>query len=164
MSLHYLIDGYNAIHKLSGLAERSGVQAREALIHYVEMSRPQGSIKNKVTVIFDGQRGVVQPQRNSLIQVVFSQGEDADSCIKNMVDQTTHRRNMIVVTEDKEIQVYVKRSGAKVLSIKDFFKKSQGQILRTGSKRSVSGPGEERSVSRTLAERINAELRNIWIK
>jgi predicted RNA-binding protein with PIN domain len=134
------------------------------LVHFLETSRPQGSIKNKVTVIFDGQSGIVQPQRNSFVQVIFSQGQDADSCIKDMVDQARHQRNIVVVTEDKDIQGYVKRLGAKVLSIKDFFKRSQGKAFGARSKGSSSHLAEEQPVSSTLAYRINAELRKIWVK
>ena len=54
MSVHYLLDGYNIIKQTPGLNQGSLEAQRNALLAWIEIGQPQGSLQNTVTVVFDG--------------------------------------------------------------------------------------------------------------
>ena len=58
MSLHYLLDGYNVIHQMPDLNRPALEDQRRALVHFLETRRPQGSSRNRVTIVFDGNANV----------------------------------------------------------------------------------------------------------
>ncbi|MCA9406703.1 MAG: NYN domain-containing protein [Candidatus Omnitrophica bacterium] len=145
------------IHQIPSLLDKNLEGQREGLIRFLESRRPQGSLKNKMTVVFDGKAGVYGSQPNSYIQVIFSSDESADDKIRRIVSSQSNKKNIIVVTDDRDIQYSVRNSGAKVESVGVFLKRDG----RKGNKSSVS-QGEE--ISRNEEERINAELKNIWLK
>ncbi len=127
MALHFLVDGYNVIHQMPQLDQGKLEVQRLGLIHHIEHHRPQGSIKNKVTVVFDGQGGHLSAPLSSMIETVFSVGESADEKIKTIVDQSKNARNIVVVTDDRDVQSAVRQSGAQVVSVNEFLSKSQGR-------------------------------------
>ena len=61
MSLIYLIDGYNVIHRIPALVDKDLETSRDHLIRLIEIHRPQGSLQNSVTVIFDSSSGAEAP-------------------------------------------------------------------------------------------------------
>ena len=163
MSLHYLLDGYNIIHKIQGLAERELDDQRMGLVHFVETRRPQGSWRNKVIIVFDGQPGIVQRDHPSDISIVFSQGESADDKIKRMVADASDKKNVVVVTNDRDIQYAVRSSGAQVCSVEDFLRKgSAASLLKRNSKKSEDV--SVKNISKNLESMITKELENIWLK
>ena len=54
MSLHYFLDGYNVVHQMAGAARLNLEEQRYQLVRLIERKAPQGSERNKVTVVFDG--------------------------------------------------------------------------------------------------------------
>ncbi len=164
MSLHYLIDGYNAIYKIPWLTKLALADARDALVHFIERERLQGSLKNKVTVIFDGQTGLFQDKKRSFVRVIFSENESADDCIKEILDRASHCSTMAVVTEDREIQIYARRLGAKVLTIRDFFGHSEQKGVSTKKKIKRTEIEGTARISKSLEHQINTELKKFWLK
>ncbi len=169
MSLHYIIDGYNVIKQvsyLSGIKLRDG---RDGLIKILQKYRPQGSLKNKVTIVFDGKDDVffpsntkpISPTRsNSNIKVIFSKNETADDKIKRMARKAVNPKVLIVVTDDKEIQYFVKSYGVKRQTVKQFLNPiSKKTKLATKSK---CTPKEKPPLSSQKAIEITKELQEIW--
>ncbi|MCK4859119.1 MAG: NYN domain-containing protein [Candidatus Omnitrophica bacterium] len=151
--LHYLIDGYNVIGQMSFLSGKTLRGEREGLIKFIEQKRPQG--KNEITVIFDGQEKVFPfQQKERGVRVVFSRGISADDKIKKMVEKRDAKQ-VVVVSDDKEIIFYVRSLGAKVLSVKEFVEKGLPK------KREVFS--EEKKMPQQTGE-ITAELEKIWLK
>ena len=99
MSLIYLLDGYNIIKRIPRLAQEKLEDSRASLIHFIEINRPQGSLNNTVTIVFDGQPGMIGQSGSEMVRVVFSRGESADDCIKKMVLSSKNSKRMVVVTE-----------------------------------------------------------------
>jgi uncharacterized protein len=110
--MHLIIDGYNVIRQSSQLQllDAMDLQAgREALLEL--LSRYRERSHHKITVVFDGwQHGDLKESRDRYqgILIIFSRrGERADEVIKRLLH--TDRERALVVSSDREIQVYAER-------------------------------------------------------
>ena len=164
MSLHYLLDGYNILKQNPGLCDLKLEDGRRGLISWIETARPQGSVNNKVTVVFDGHRldsgGAGNPDffgasAGGQTGVIFSDGS-ADDKIKRMVEEDADRKNCVVVSDDKDIFLYARSLGTKVMSVMAFTSKGGEFHARTDC------GGKYIPLSRQ--EKINKELRVFWLK
>ena len=117
MSQHYLLDGYNIIKQTSALNRGTLEAQRQALLNWIVACSPQGSLQNPVTVIFDGKDEFFGSHVSGSVQVIFSRGESADDLIKKIVEQYPFKKNLVVVSNDKDIKLYVRALGAGVLSV-----------------------------------------------
>ena len=161
MSLHYILDGYNIIHQISGLNTGSLEEQRHKLIRHIENNQPQGSRNNQVTVVFDGRSDVYSESQPSSVKVLFSQDESADDKIKRIVVQADSKANTIVVTNDRAIQYHVRAVGAKAVSVEDFFFDKNKKLKSTASKPVTK---EHKNISKTVEFKITSELEKIWLK
>jgi len=162
MSLHYLLDGYNILKQIPALNDLSLEDGRRGLMRWIETARPQGSVKNTVTVVFDGPAyggGAGNPDffsapAGSQKGVIFSDGS-ADDKIKLMVEEDEDRRSCVVVSDDKDIVLYTRALGARVMSVRAF----------THSKAALKAhPHDGKYISLSRQEKINKELSGIWLK
>lgn len=159
MSVHYIIDGYNVIKQVPYLNEKKLKEARDNFISFLEIHRPQGSIRNEVTVVFDGKNQESSPTNIKSIRVIFTNDETADDRIKMMVKRASNRKRIIVITDDKEIKFFVRNLGAKPVSVKKFLSKVKAKPFRlpSGGKGKLELASEE-------AQNITKELQRIWIQ
>ncbi|OGX39796.1 MAG: hypothetical protein A3D87_07320 [Omnitrophica WOR_2 bacterium RIFCSPHIGHO2_02_FULL_50_17] len=150
---------------LSGLEKLE--EKREAFLRFLERRRPHGSLKNKVTVVFDGQPGIWGGGAASGVEVIFAKGRSADEEIKAVVAGSEHRKNMAVVTDDREIQYAVRALGAKVCGVDEFLEKA-GTLRQAGKEKpSVLSPQDASAgkyISKTLEHKITSEMERIWLK
>lgn len=156
-----MLDGYNIIHQLPSLSPLKFDEQRQALLLLLDSKRPQGSSRNKVTVVFDGQPGHVSLDTLSSIAVVYSQFETADDRIRRIVEDTTLKKNMVVVTNDRDVQYSVRGMGAQVTSVEEFFAKAH-EPKRSPSQNVKTESGK--NISKTLEFKINSEFSSIWLK
>ena len=164
MSLHYLLDGYNVTKQIPALARQGLKNERDSLISLVETRRPQGSLNNKVTIVFDGRPGIIHAQKNSHVKIVFSQNESGDEKIRRIVKDAVYKKRIIVVTDDKELGFSVRAHGAKLLSVKDFLAKIDIQPAGTRtSKPQKKTKEEQKRIPKTLEYKITSELEQIWL-
>lgn len=129
---------------------------RRHLIQWVGSRAPQGSLRNTVTIVFDGRTDVWSPGTSSSVRVVFSQGETADEKIIRMVEEAAHKKNVVVVTDDRALQYSVRALGAKVSGVQAF--------LGRGVSAHVSPSESEKNISKTLEHKITSELTQVWIE
>lgn len=129
---------------------------RQQLIQWVESRAPQGSARNAVTVVFDGRTDVWSPSASSSTRVIFAQGQSADDKIVQMVEEADHRKNIVVVTDDRSLQRLVRALGAKVSDVQTF--------LGQGASTSVRRPESGKNISKTLEHKITSEFTGIWIE
>lgn len=120
-----------------------------------------GSARNKVTVVFDGQEGIVWPAKTSGVKVVFSVNETADDLIRRLVEKEDNKKNVYAVTDDKALRQGVKDLGAKVLTVKEFFNTAGA---KAGAGIRVKRSTEEKNISSVTEFKINDELRKIWLQ
>lgn len=164
MSVHFILDGYNVVKQVSEFSEVAIETGRERLIRAIAKRKPQGSVHNQVTVVFDGRPGRNSPPGSTSVRVIFSEGETADDRIKDLVAQSANRRRMIVVTNDREIQYHVKALGGAVWSVKEFMAKmGDAPPERLGS-RPVKVILEGKVIAKTVEHAINQEMERVWLE
>lgn len=165
MSLSYLIDGYNVINHIR-LAHLRGNKdnPQKALVEFIITKRLCGSIKNMITVVFDG-----FPKAGTLktdffgVSVVFSREESADELIKRMLEKASRPRTVVVVSDDKEIRFFARMAGANVRSVTEFTGAEAGSGHK-GGRRQRREDLTEPKLSYSDISSINKELRERWLK
>ena len=160
MSLHFIIDGYNLIRQTPLLNKVNLQDSREALIRFLTIQRPQGNRNNKVTVVFDGREGDFYSRHTPFIEVIFSQGESADDTIKRLVEKSNNPKNVVVVTNDREIQSFVKQCNAQVRAIEEFLEK----FNRSKTKGKKEALEDKVILPPHDAAKITDEMKKIWLK
>lgn len=158
MSLHYIIDGYNVIKQTAEFTGRSLKYGRDELVKYLIFYRPQGSLNNKVTIVFDGRSDVYWPETRdgkNNIETVFSHDETADDKIKKIVRRAEQQSNIIVVTNDNGLRNVVRQLGGKVVYVNGFMKKKR-------VKNEIVGLRKKTALSTHEQISITEELKKIW--
>jgi predicted RNA-binding protein with PIN domain len=160
MSLQFVIDGYNIIHHASfrRQAAKKIKDSREALLDLIKTARLCGSPKNKITVVFDGHHDLTaQVQDIADIRVIFSRDDTADEKIRKMVEASGNPKNMVVVSDDKQIRIFIKSVGARAMNVEEFL----GVDKRLRSRREALAEPE---ITYTQMHKINEELSKLWLK
>ncbi len=151
--------------ELSSLKLEDG---RRGLVRFVEANRPQGSSRNSITIVFDGQPDIWGGESSAEVRVLFSSGETADDLIKRMVENTERPAEIVLVTDDRELGYFCRTNGAQIWSVAQFLTQAHktGTALKTGvrSKGVGSDRSEEKRLSDRAASQINAELARLWLK
>ncbi|MDD5027377.1 MAG: NYN domain-containing protein [Candidatus Omnitrophica bacterium] len=161
MSLQYIIDGYNITNhpEFIKLIPKKFLDLRVALIQLIKMSGLVASPNNKCLVVFDGYADLCLDNLEAgNIEVAFSRRLSADERIKRLVELTINRKNIVVVSDDKEIRFFVRSCGAKSMSVEDF-------LGVQGNKRRPPGknPAPEAELSYAQMHKINEELKKLWL-
>ena len=149
---HYFVDGYNVIYQSNVLSSGTLRDRREKLLRFIEDRRPHRSASHTVTVVFDGRADVSSPRWEGPTRVIFSHGKDADKVIKDLVDDLSHPRDAVVVTDDRAIQRWVRGVGARILGVRDF--------LSAGA--SSAAPRPSGRLDPSEVEAITRELWDLW--
>jgi len=136
---------------------------RLELLGFIEKYSPQGSLKNQVTIVFDGNQDVFGGMQSSAATIIFSQGESADDKIRSIVAQADNTKNIIVVTDDRDIQYAVGALGAKAISVAEFLSKDQLSGKKPKQVKVISSESEK-YISKTDESKITSELGKIWLK
>ena len=143
---------------------------RRDLVCFIEQCSPQGSSKNRVTIVFDGDEDVFGGMKSSAATIVFSQGESADDKIRRIVAEAKNTKNIVIVTDDRDIQYAVGALGAKAISVSQFLSKGQSTGKRKpaaqkNTKQAKKVSSElEKYISKTDESKITSELGKIWLK
>lgn len=165
MSRHYLLDGYNLIKQVPRLADLSLRDGREALVHWINTCQPQGSARNLVTIVFDGNPEHFGNMKSGAVKVIFTDYQSADDFIKAVIDQAKDKKKFTVVSNDKGITMYVRAQGAQILAVKefaaDFFAIKKNTARGQVKKESKTAA---KYISETQASKINKEFEKIWLK
>ncbi|MEO0141512.1 MAG: NYN domain-containing protein [candidate division WOR-3 bacterium] len=138
----YIVDGYNLI-LTTRFREMEMEKAREYLVSFSKVYAP-----HRVIVVFDGREGV----HHSLPGAVFTKGESADEYIKRWLRRCQNPRDVVVVTEDREIRGTAGALGARVMSTREFVK---------GPRRLITKKTQPQPDGK-LASEINRELIKEW--
>lgn len=152
--VHFIIDGYNALFRIKPLLKKQ-YKTREGFIRYIKISKPYGSIRNKVSLVFDGTTGVTfNPKIYLPFNVFFTKGENADDMIVEMVKMDKRPQDIIVVTDDRELQDRVKIYDSKAIGVLRFFKnlKKDGKTTKE----------EKPDINSKEAKDITEEMKKIW--
>lgn len=158
MSLHYILDGYNIIKHSDFLSVKILKDARDALIRFIIDKKPCGSNKNNVTVVFDGiSDASLSDSENKKIEILFTRSNSADNRIKKIVEEATNPKRIMVVSDDKEIQFFIKSCGARPMSVAEFISKGKPVIRPKKDLPKIELSFQE-------VNQINRELAKVWLK
>ena len=140
-------------------------EQRNALIRAIEVHQPQGSLRNRVTVIFDGQKDIYGGKvETTQVEVIFARDETADAKIKELVAQSLQKKNMCVVTDDRDLQISVGHLGAQCVAVQSFLSKCREQVS-SSKKQPYSAPNDNgKNISKTDEHKITSELSRIWLE
>ncbi|MFH0913359.1 MAG: NYN domain-containing protein [Candidatus Omnitrophota bacterium] len=160
MSLMYIIDGYNLTSHTRFPRINNNKDSRRALLTLIKTRRLAGSLRNKVTVVFDGYPGLSSKDLGGFgIDVIFSQKETADARIKRMVEAQGNPRNVVVVSDDKEIKFFIKAVGARSIGVEDFLYPDRHKQKPQENEKDLFKP----ELSYSQMDKINQELKTIWL-
>ncbi len=158
MSLQYIIDGYNVIkHSQFNRIHKHSEDPAGDLLAFIRIRKPALNSQDKVLIVFDG-----YPKANSADgsnpRLIFSRKISADEKIKRIVEESADRKNLVVVSDDRELQIMVKACGARCMAVEEFIAtKTRPQSLK-------SHETLKPELSFTEIHKINQELRKIWLK
>ncbi|MFZ2938405.1 MAG: NYN domain-containing protein [Candidatus Omnitrophota bacterium] len=160
MSLQYVIDGYNIInHPLFERSHKQSGQPALNIISFIRQKRLTGSLKNKIILVFDG---FPQTSSNNCdygeVSVIFSRKISADEKIKKIVEESLNRKNIIVVSNDREIKCAVNSLGACSMQIEAFVNKKE-KNHKPAKKESLKD-----ELNYSQKHDINEELEKAWLK
>lgn len=163
MSLHYLLDGYNIIKQSDFLSSgASKKDVRSGLVRFITDKNPCGSSNNKVTIVFDGKSDMVgfmpygESTRKYGMEVIFTSNESADDKIKELVSSSKNPKMIVVVSDDKEIQFFIRSCGARPMGVVEFIKKGNPVKKNIDDSTKIG-------LSYHQIAQINAELKKIWL-
>lgn len=139
---HYLIDGYNYLHRAQLLAGKDLEGARRLLVRRVA---PLGG---KVTVVWDARHGPQGAGRETVRNVTSIFARSADERILALLRGAADPAACCVVTDDREVAGRARQLRARSLSV--------GEVER---RLSVSAAGDEKPAS----PRTSAEVRE-WLE
>ncbi len=146
----YIIDGCNLAHRLPVKKKEKTFYLE--VIRYIKKERLTGSKKNQAVVVFDG-FAPLEITHEENFRIIFSQRKKADTVIGEILQRMGNKSIVYVVSDDREIQDYVRRQQANVLSLKEFLKIKERE----------EGVLEEKRIDYCLEKEITEELRKVWL-
>lgn len=168
MSLQFIIDGYNVTnHPLFLKSQGKNKEAGTILLEIIRTKRLCGSLKNDVRIVLDG---YPQTQNHysqlSSFQIIYSKDSSADDLIKRLVDDFRgNRKNIVVVSDDKEVVLYAKAAGALVKNVEVFLGKDPTLNKRARQEKRLEEKNAlKQDLNYTQVSKINEELKRLWIK
>jgi len=124
--MHYVLDGYNVIFGEDLSSPKStGEQFESARFRFIEMlSQFKRRSRDKVTVVFDGgDKGKVRDDGEFAhgVEVIFSGPRaSADDVIIERIDRSRRSRQLVVVSDDRQIRQAARRARIRSLGTSDF--------------------------------------------
>jgi len=125
--MHYLIDGYNLLHRvgiLLGQAQPGRLEpARARLMRHLKQHRKNDRTVS-IAVIYDAMRSPTQRdshQDDDGIDIFFTHTSEADDLIEEMLRQVNAPNQVTVVSDDRRLQEAARRNKCRVLACEDYW-------------------------------------------
>lgn len=146
----FIIDGYNLVHKIAEI-KNSNTPCHK-LISFVYLKKLTGSVNNKVWFVFDGNPPPYQITAFQY-QVVFSGQASADDWIVSKVEKIKNKKQILVVTDDRELGYKSKMLGAGVWRVNRFICTKKQEDKQENGK----------DIGYSLQREITEQMRKIWL-
>ena len=160
MSLQFIIDGCNITHhqKFLESSPKRYSDSRVNLIEFIRQKRLCGSENNKIWVVFDGYvDSALENLNESNLKIIFSCDQSADERIRRILELSDNAKNVVVVSDDKEIIFFAKGYRARAVSVEEFIGSKDGP-------QRVNQDSGESKIGFSAMHKINEELRKLWLK
>ncbi|MGQ9805137.1 MAG: NYN domain-containing protein [Chlorobiales bacterium] len=140
MVKHFLIDGYNLAHKLDIKITKDKLQQVREKVRR-EVSKYVSQKECRVTLVFDGRGVLGTTEHHRAIDIVYTaSGESADARIKKIIDETSKKSTLCVVSSDNEILRYAQVSRVQSMKSEKFL-----DVLKSVSTPDLGKPMKSRS-------------------
>ncbi|MDD5729594.1 MAG: NYN domain-containing protein [Candidatus Omnitrophica bacterium] len=160
MSLQFVIDGYNVIKHAAFNPASKNIDRKIALAEFISLNKLCGSRKNKVLIVFDGFPEMPANNRGyDNIEFSFSGEKTADEVIKRLIEASGNPKNIIVVSDDREIRFFIRAAGACPLSVEEFVR-----YKKSAEKTAKQTASIKQDLTYSQMDKINKELRQLWLK
>ncbi|MFA5093505.1 MAG: NYN domain-containing protein [Candidatus Omnitrophota bacterium] len=161
MSLQYIIDAYNLVNHPQFKPAKQSVNIVYALVNFIKLNQLIGSKNNKAVLVFDG----FPPANQEIPEVdgltcVFSYEIEADESIKRMVEACAYPKNIIVVSDDKQVKLMSKILNAQVLGVEEFICGKNDRKLSFKQELDANDP----KLNYAQMHKVNEELKKKWLK
>lgn len=116
----YLVDGNNVMGQRVGWHQDREGARRRLLKELAELARIR---KIRISVIFDGQPDRTFPDGSSYrgVRVYYARpGSDADSRLVELVEGSRERKNLTVITSDRQLTARIRVNGVRVIRSGEF--------------------------------------------
>ncbi len=160
MSLQYIIDAYNLTNHPQFNPVKSTAGIHNSLADFIRINRLSGSKNNKIILVFDGfpPHGQEIPSEAGLA-CVFSRKIEADELIKKIVEESACPRNIIVVSDDKQVQLMSRLLHARVCGVEEFICGKKDKAVP------IAGlDSDDTKLNYSAMQKINEELKKKWLK
>ncbi len=161
MSLQYIIDAYNLInHSAFKPVSKQALNIQQALADFIRFNRLTGSKNNNLVLVFDGYPPRTEdiPRENGLL-CMFSRAKEADELIKKIIQDSASPKNIIVVSDDREVQLTSRFLQAQVCNVAEFICGKKNNKLAAQAKLAAV----DFKLSYAKMQKINAELKKKWL-
>lgn len=159
MSLQYVIDAYNLINHPLFKTAKPAVNIQHCLIDFIKVNKLTGSKNNKAILVFDGYPPQDYIPDEAGLICLFSHRIEADELIKKIVEESISPRNIIVVSDDKQVQLSARLLRAQTKGVEEFVCGKKNNKLIP-----VVPPGaSEFKLAYSAMQKINAELKKLWL-
>jgi predicted RNA-binding protein with PIN domain len=145
--VHYYIDGYNFLFRLSKKHFPLEKKRQEILII---LNRLFKALKLKATIVFDSSdqsREYASRSHFDFLEVVYTtKNQSADDYILQEIHGCEFPKQKMVVSSDRELTGRCKQKGANVLSIEEFIEfivKKKGKQKKSSSAQGIFQTSEE---------------------
>jgi predicted RNA-binding protein with PIN domain len=162
MSLLYIIDAYNLInHPAFKPAHKPALNIQQALADFIKLNKLTGSKNNNVMLVFDGYPPSFEdvPRGNGL-RCMFSCSKEADEVIKKIIEDSASPKNIVVVSDDKEVQLTSRFLQAQICNVAEFICGKKDNKAVSAAKLADA----DFKLSYGKMEKINAELKKKWLE
>lgn len=161
----YVVDAFNLSHKV--FPENCQEDNHQFIIDFIWKNSLKGSDRNGLVLVFDG--GLVEGLQGRGFKLKFGNSRKADEVIKDFIAKVPARTELIVVSDDNEIKSFARTHEKKTCSIAEFISKSHLGAKSPGCARGAKNRGgrdhsSEKSIPKSLEEKITAELTKLWVK
>lgn len=147
--MHYYIDGYNLLFRLSSRHEEQLAEQRQQWI--TDLNEKATLLNLSISIVFDAQMQLNEGSRSYYhhIEVLFSSpGQTADQLILSLLKR--HPKDITVVTSDLRLAMLARHSSAKTESVEQFIqwlnRRYKLRVKKTDSK-SKPSPTRERKAA-----------------
>ena len=155
--LRYIIDGWNLIYKIPSV--KNSLSPKRDFILFIKHRRLTGSKNNKVTIVFDGKIDTELISSEKEFEITFSDERSADDIIRVKVTNSKNKRQLVVVSDDREVLDQAKIEGALTMKVKEFLNKPD-----KAKNKAPHFKSNDKEISYSLRKKITDELRGIWLK
>ncbi|MFH1825244.1 MAG: NYN domain-containing protein [Candidatus Firestonebacteria bacterium] len=132
-----IIDGYNVIKSTKFLDDFKFNELKNQREKFIFlMGNYRFKTNHKITIVFDGSKSsqeFVNKENVNGLEVIYSKsGQIADELIKNIVENSTNPKDILVVSSDKSVSHYARMLGASTSNSEELYSKLKIPSLTYG--------------------------------